>query len=94
MRDHNSGYEIDDHDEGCITGSGTKNKQNAADELGISRDKRREQRERHVVRRQERGKLFHSRVTKEIILCAVNQMKPDDQSNKDRAILFEPIESI
>ena len=94
MRDQNSGYEIDDHDKGGITGSGAKDKQNAADELGIDRQKRREQRERYVVRRQESGKLFHSRVTKNIILRAVDQVKPDDQSNKDRAVLFEPIESI
>ena len=94
MRDQNSSDEVDDHDEGGITGSGAKDKQNAADELGIDRKKRREQRERYVVRRQESGKLFHSRVTKNIILRAVDQVKPDDQSNKDRAVLFEPIESI
>ena len=94
MRDQNSGDEIDDHDEGGITGSGAKDKQNAADELGIYGKKRREQRKWYVVRRQESGKLFHSRVTKNIILRAVDEVKPDDQANEDRAILFKLIESI
>lgn len=94
MRYHNSGDEIDDHDEGCITGGGAKDKQNAADELGIGRNKRGEQRDRHVMGRQESSKLFHSRVTKNIVLRAIDQVKPDDQSNKDRTVLFKLIESI
>jgi len=94
MHDQNRGDEIDNHDKGCITGSGAKDKQKAADKLGVRRNKRGEQRERHIMRRQEGGKFFHSGVTKNIVLRAVNQVKPDDQSNKDRAVLFKPIESI
>ena len=94
MRDQNSGNEIDNHDESGIPGNSTKDKQDAADELGVGRNESGKKRKWHVVGRQEGGKLFHSRVTKNIILRAVNQVKPDNQSNKDRAVLFELIQSI
>jgi hypothetical protein len=41
---------------------------------------------------QERSKLFHPRIIEDVVLCAVNKVKPDNQPDENHAILFVFIE--
>lgn len=88
MRDDESGDEVDNHHDGGVARGETYNEEYAADELRVSREKRREERYRYAAHLKKLGELFHTPVAEDVILRAVNEVKADDEPYEDNSILF------